>query len=779
MGLAAATKATDGMSNQIRGQHKQEQDRPAANKLVQGCQSSLSESLKEFVSYRLAFEDPWLERFDNERDELLKMELNCQCEAHTHTVSALNKRFILSTLKLIRQSGQEGVPSSESDCEPANRIQLGSKSCSLPSRLSSGGGRTVARLVHRLTWPRLLLAAMIVGMIYVTLTFNMGAYVIFLYDVTATRVQQSVARETELGTIDDQHRRGARAFGAQTNANRPRMAFSAGLEGDPSQRCTSRELVKRGELHDERRLLELERELDSQGMMVRSQLGVSFLGIAIIGSTPFLLYLLPMFFIAFRSKHLRLDTIALLYEPLKERRRLLRDQQLIVEGLVSSFRRTCAESERLYYLSNMKKSLLMIDSATALKEAQWLLEMRGEKADVELKLEQQRMLLCSPYHPNNREHLEVLATLRAKPFLMRPMVINSQWQCVKLQCSSFLLTIFPAISFYCPLLNTFSSMILELRLLVGERFRELECSRWHPDGVLLRPSVRLNPLEPDQIGLYEQYDGSWAQLMVLMFRVEASQVVNLSTFVNFAKLLILVYFLSAWSVLWTTVYMVSCADKMAWLTQLKGQLDWCINEVRALNSLRKPPSWPQSAHLRPQELNWQTRRHLLLERLTIAYVNYQLYHHQVRPFRTLATFLLFQACAFTATSFGYLYLIAMNIGTRFKFFSTFSSICVIIFLNIYLVMSSFTSKLMEDIMRRIIRLLGELAHLPELNLLPAIENWRRQLLSEQELNLFTSTRLFGLSVSYKRLVAFNTYLAGIYLLLWRATGVGQEAHRAR
>ena len=158
----------------------------------------------------------------------------------------------------------------------------------------------------------------------------------------------------------------------------------------------------------------------------------------------------------------------------------------------------------------------------------------------------------------------------------------------------------------------------------------------------------------------------------------------------------------------------------------------------------------------------------------VAFVNYELFRREYKPFRMLTNFLLFFATVFTSISLFELYLIATKLDNRYRSLSLLASFCVLIFMNIYLTLASYMSKLVEQVMYELITLMSRLAEYPDLQVLPTLNIWRRQMLSEKEVRLFVSTRIFAYSVSYTKIVSFNAHLAGLWLILWRVVGNGSQ-----
>lgn len=715
------------------------------------------ESLRKLLALEPASQDPWLEEFADERQEALKLELNRQHALHSYLNYIYDGLLTLASLRWWRPSDQPigAQDSSENSARLFNTLKIYGQGIATRSQQSAPQLRP-----KRPRWPLLVFAILFSATLLSALDILCFSVSLFKHDVMLSNLRPTVSERPELVPTNRKRRL------LTPLPNRPRLnesdLISAPREPiSPDGQCAIVNLIDNGERFNETEFINLTKRLEEDGGRIRSHVGTTFLTITLIPIIPFIYYLLPQLYIFQCGPRLRFDTLAFLRGPLLERQRLVGEQQQIVQRMISSFMEACRENELAQRTRGVRQSLTLSSQHQAIFrhiKPEQLAKRRHSGPEV-FYMEQDRLARRSLDHPDNVEFIEILLKIRANVSeYVRPIVVNSEWHYLKQMSAPFILAFFVLICFLTPELGLLASYSLELMARVHDRLQAIECARWHPQGVLLRPNLYLMPTSELEFEPHALYDGSIGYLLYLML-------LELRTFFDWPHALfagewfLLTVFLPVWPTLWGSIYILGTIDKFAWLVQVERQLSWCANESRAIGQ-------EHELEREVRGLKRSERRHRLLERLTSVFVHYQLYKLQHKPHRMISNFVVSLLAILTALTFADLYLISTNMQTRLKFFTTIVSAAIIMTFDFYMILSSLLPTRMEYIMRDLVEMLAQLAHKPQLIVVPTLDIWRRQLLADYELQIFSSTRVLGISITYKKIVAFNVQLLAIWLLLW-------------
>lgn len=447
--------------------------------------------------------------------------------------------------------------------------------------------------------------------------------------------------------------------------------------------------------------------MDGLGVAQRAQLGVIFLSVITIAGGALIFYCFPQVFVLFRGRSVRLDSVVCMVDAPGERRRLLAELDQVICDLWSSSDWTRRES-----LQKMRLA------------ANW----------------RERSLF-----------LKLLASVRDRQ-LVRPVVLSARWRSDMQLFALLLLKLFAFTSFVGAHLGLIFSYLFELYLQTIERHNQLECQRWHPNGTLFKPTMPpTGPtkglfLDSAEEAAFRAFSGDSGALLYLMLRFETRHLLSVRVALYYLATTLMIAVLSACSVLWTLIFVVSFYDKIAWLSQIRGQLACCSQQL--------------AGGAQPMEL--------LPKRLIIAYINYELFRRQYAPFRSLTKFLAVQVLAFAACNFYALHLVANRSVIKLQFFSMVISCLVLFTLNLYLAVASYATRQLELLIHDLSNLLAHVTrHQPKLLTGVVVNLWRRQLMDRHEIHSFGSTQILTLNISYRKILALNVQLIATFLLLSR------------
>lgn len=291
---------------------------------------------------------------------------------------------------------------------------------------------------------------------------------------------------------------------------------------------------------------------------------------------------------------------------------------------------------------------------------------------------------------------------------------------------------------------------IELYFRVNHRRTQLECLKWHPDGVPINDYVRLNPLDPRGIQAYQNYDGSISYFIYLATIIEinltpSNAIISVGFYLSATGFILL-------STFYYDLYLRAYYDKIVWINQLKEQIEYCIKALK----IHKLLSCTIGAN--------ESRERSVDRALIITYLNYELFRRQQRSYELLSNFLLLQLSVLTSSALLISYIITIYVspGTNRMFFAV--TIYMFFFTNSQLIISAYKTSKIEKLMKCIDRLLAA-GSLNSMENSAIIRLWNRQLLSEQATREFFAGKLFGIYLNYGRIVTFNVYFSALWVML--------------
>ena len=495
--------------------------------------------------------------------------------------------------------------------------------------------------------------------------------------------------------------------------------------------------------------VEMSFKMNQYGVGMRSSTGIIFLQTLIIASTPFAYYLWPAWFLGFTNS-IQSCAIASLLQPRLAMRRLRAEMHDILSGLHQG--------------------------RTRVTTSRWMPDnfLHGHQLDDDRALNAEQIAMQSL--------MDSVGT-RASSV---PYVATVGWHATFIKASLFILAGYQCLSVMITILFAALTILHELWQHTEQRLAELQCNQSAGMGQLTRmfpPNpiiLGLSPLSKADQGAFVGYlnscvssngrqDNFWACTLArieLTFFVERKYLLGWRATMTLFEELFMLTCLCFWAVLWTSVFFLEFAQIVTTLLQVHSQLDRCIQLLIRQRERLHMPSHPEGDSER-LELN---------ERLAVTYLLYEFFRRHLRPFNKMAQFIIIQVGLFTLVSLAGLYLIATGFDSHRKEFVMAFTLIIICFMNIYLLAASFVPRRFEIVMLQIVRLLANLsdyqrlaAGRPDVALIGGaslVNIWQRQLLGTTDISRLSVAQLFGMHLSYKKLVALNVNLLGLWLLMW-------------
>lgn len=492
------------------------------------------------------------------------------------------------------------------------------------------------------------------------------------------------------------------------------------------------------------RVIHLSELLELIGVPFITMAGVGPLAMTMIGIAQLIYLQGGLVVYRYYWPRIRLDGLGSIYDPIGERRRILRELERVVTSFCDSVMRKAADYNELKLPQQLQ---ITRGIYTASLQHYW----DGSRSSIK----EGNQLASAAYDLG-------LTKRSSGDDIEWPVVATVAWQ---RYCShlfyNFLAAGRTVISLFIVCGFVLAIFGFELFQQTSERLTRIQQSKsigqaggnqnFHLDPIRLSPF--LSRVDKD---IYEDYGGGIGNFIWLIVFIESKYYFTATRFVFFIEIVAIGLFVT--HVFTTNIYITLCntIGKVAWLNEIIGQLNK-FNETVA-RELEAPVA---SSGLSESTL------------LSIkAYLNYELFRRQYPPFRLAENFLLLQVVLFDVVSLVVCYFVLAHLtltgAGRFIVFSC--SACMTVGLNVPLIVSSFKT-------RRAIKLMWILSYsrasaaraiyqrarsTPQLRV--PTDLWRRQSLTEDNCKRFFAGNLFGYDVTYQLVMTINAYFGAIWVL---------------
>jgi len=335
--------------------------------------------------------------------------------------------------------------------------------------------------------------------------------------------------------------------------------------------------------------------------------------------------------------------------------------------------------------------------------------------------------------------------------LVQPINLNCQHHRWMTKMTNFLLILGTANGFTFSLLMLAAVGWFELKARTSLRLAQLECRK---QNILLnRDVVRLEELTSYEHKLaYELYDGTSGNLIRLTALVEARYYFTMRRTLALGEILLNVLSASFGLSFSAVIYLACSYDKWVWLNQISGQVERATKLTAHNCEQTKTFGFNETRNLR------------LVETLTVAYLNYELFRRQQRKHRTFCNYLLVQIITLGAGILLLSFLLASSASQSYNFFVFVLATYVAMVVNVYMLFGASATRKVERLMKNVLRMMAndpgrssELTH--------TIQLWRKQALTDKQVERAYALSLLGVYLTYEKIVTFNFYLLALWLIL--------------
>lgn len=303
---------------------------------------------------------------------------------------------------------------------------------------------------------------------------------------------------------------------------------------------------------------------------------------------------------------------------------------------------------------------------------------------------------------------------------------------------------------------------------IEQRFNEFKCKFWHPNGTVIRNPLMLLPFESDEyLEYYRNHDGSMKSYLRLII-IELKLLLSIKHLMYYDLELLFLTATLTWGACYWYQFGVGYFPNRIWLRQVRSQLETCL-ELLVLIHPSESGATKSSKIAEDLEMVKRVlrRRFRVMEKaLAITYLNFEIFLAEFHHYREVVNFLAGQLILASTLCTTACSLISTGLtSTSILWEVALSNLFI---LNIFvLVCSNMTSDLME-LNRLVSEIMAKFTH-NSMELIYIAKLWRRRLMTDSEVKSLYSIETFGVKLSHKNLLTFNTSLLGIYLLLNRSS----------
>lgn len=299
---------------------------------------------------------------------------------------------------------------------------------------------------------------------------------------------------------------------------------------------------------------------------------------------------------------------------------------------------------------------------------------------------------------------------------------------------------------------------LEFDSRVSRRLKLIECQRWNPNALLIRDTMKfmVEPVDNNNFMNWTQIINSQGFTDNLMARIKSFELSNMLSrkYVLFEiEMILFIASTGAWFSLYLTNLFGDYSVRLCWINQIQGQLRDCIRQL--------------DDQLLPVALNQLPKRKRRLDRsLTLTFLNFELFRLESQASSASQNFYAEQIALFSLGSLGLGFFILSKIHSKNPNVIYGITMLSLIIANWLIALCAIATDRIQKIYHSLNDLLAR-ASTNSMELTYIISVWRRHLLTDSEVMDHYSTSAFGIHLSTENLIAIDSSIFGIWLLIYR------------
>lgn len=458
-----------------------------------------------------------------------------------------------------------------------------------------------------------------------------------------------------------------------------------------------------------------------------------------LGYITFIYFAMGFLYIKFfEDNNCQLKNLLFMFNPLEAKQQCRNELNKIISDLMSKLSN--------YSLENLHAIQIDLSRASG-----------GEKS--------QSLRLSNSHFYSNFHAIKLTKLLFKIQFsdLVRPLNLNTSLHSWLIGANITVLLLIDIVGYLMSIATLLGMSAIELHHRVLHRLQLLECIKLDANSTLIRDHIQLSELTSvKDMELYRNHDNSWQSLIQLVL-VEARLFYNFRIVLSLIESLTLTFVGALNIALYAFFFFSYNLDKTIWIYQIQRQMDECRSLMTQLLGLQasKPTSKAKYSLMEP---NSELEQECELK-LTVAYLNFELFRREHKDRRRLINFLLFQATLITIESLVLCFVVAKYLNAQYTFVILAQASLVFAMMNIFIISSTLFELLVERVMKQALNLVTTSCRIESLRGAIVVDLWRRQLLDVKEIRRIYAPGAFGIRVTADKLVTVNTWLVILYYVI--------------
>lgn len=297
---------------------------------------------------------------------------------------------------------------------------------------------------------------------------------------------------------------------------------------------------------------------------------------------------------------------------------------------------------------------------------------------------------------------------------------------------------------------------IELMLRTSRRIEWLKCRQWNPNGTLIRDPSRmmLHRIDSKYLSgsIRVNKEFNFEDILYLELREFWRECVILGLELNLIAMI---------SAAWASIHIVNCAgnyvSRFVWVQQLQDQLDNCLRLMDEFILIRDSQTSIDS------KFKYKAR---LEKAITISYLNFCLFKKESKSQVALQNYYGEQVAISATGTLGFSFLILSSVDSKNANIIYAVTIAMLAVSNLFLTISASLTRRIQRIFHTLNEVLAK-ASTNSMELSYIIGAWRRQVLTDSQVEDVYSTSAFGLKLTSSSLITFNSSVFGICLVMYQ------------
>lgn len=446
----------------------------------------------------------------------------------------------------------------------------------------------------------------------------------------------------------------------------------------------------------------------------------------------------------YRKSALIIDSLSFIMDPVRERKRLKLDLYRNIESIFN-----CHDNE----LGHRRKDSIQPRHSIGKLSTNINVNDRLARVTSSCSCRFRERFRRESYLTSLKEH-DVLE--RVLPAHRRKRALD---QIVKVQLFIFFLMIITCC--FVSVTVHWTLFARELHDRIKRRILLIDCFKWNPNATLINDPTKVFFKILDHEYPYGMLVNlSMTDLRSRLISIELPYMLENGWIQLGFEMSVLSITSGVWGANYVKNAIGSLLTRNIWIQQLRKQLQDCIKLMEYYAYLNDSLEHIEMKSIRKKKLE---------DALSITYLNFSLFRSEMTSHRTIQNFYSDQLLAFTFGNLLFSYLILSSVDSKNQSAIYSVTISVLTLTNIFIIVCSVLTERTQGLFHYMNEILAK-ASSNSMELSYIIDVWRRQILTDDQVENAYSIKAYGLNLSSSNLIAFNSSVLGIWLLIYRQVG---------